>query len=157
MVNFGLAEAAKHDLSHRSRAGSDDAFAIPEVITQLAPSGFEPLAGCVEILSEMLCRMVRTGFDVLDALALGRVLTADLTGGSAIEQPDVSVRVPRQMTDDMTARPTRQQTHTANFVVVQRIDRCKQPAVRHQTGVDEFVRAHLTRLRATHPPDHLSE
>jgi hypothetical protein len=147
MVNFGLAEPAKHDFAHRSRTGSDDAFAIPEVITQLAPGGFEPLARCVEICSELCCRVAGTRLDVLRSLVPGRVLTADLADCCAFEQPDVAVGVTRQVADDMTARPTRQQTHTANFFVVQRIDRRKQPAVRRHTGVDEVVRAHPTRLR----------
>ncbi len=103
MVNFGLAEPAKHDLAHRSRAGSDDTFAIPEVITQLAPGGFEPLAGCVEICSELFCRVAGTRLDVLRSLVPRRVLPADLADCSAFEQPDVAVRIPRQVADDMTA------------------------------------------------------
>src|SRR5258707_15670322 len=45
MVNLDFTETAKHDVAHRSTPGDDDAFTFPEVVAQLAPRGFEPLAG----------------------------------------------------------------------------------------------------------------
>ena len=146
MVNLDLSKPAEHELRHRPPPGSHLASAFPQIVVEVAPGLLECLARSTQVMRELVCGAWRTGLDVSLSHPRLRVLAADLTEPSAVEQPNVTVGVARQMRDDVAAGPSRQQTRRTDLLVAQGADSGEHALVSSRARFHLFAGPHRRRL-----------
>ena len=149
-MDLDLSQPSEDELRHRARPGGHETLAIPEVVVQVAPRSFEPIARGAEIEPQLVCRAMCTRFDVVDPFLGARVLRAHLADAGAFEHPDVAVCVARQVRDHMAARPPRERARSGYLLVGQPVDRGEQSLMSCFAGLECLAGAHALQIRRRH-------
>lgn len=103
VMDLDVSQMVGHDLGHRSRAGGHHPLPLPEGVVECVPGGFEELEALRQVGAELSRGTARAEIrGHVRVVPIGVDLT-DLAGGRTSEDQDMSLRLVRDVRDDMSS------------------------------------------------------